>query len=62
MPLTIEHFPDNPSDRQYCFVWTRALDGKTVRFGCSTEQDCKRQFDQFNARAEAADAKLQETM
>lgn len=64
MPLEIVHFPDNPPepDRRWCFVWTRALDGKQIRFGCSTEEDCKAHFEQFNARAEAADAKLLETM
>ncbi len=62
MPLTIEHFPDNPPERQHFFVWTSALDGKQIRFGCSTQEDCEHNLDQYRARAEAADAKLLETM
>ncbi len=62
MPLDVRHYPDNPQDRDWCFVWTRAKDGKEIRFGCSTKEDCERMRPQFQVRADAADAKLLETM
>lgn len=62
MPLAIEHFPDNPEDRKYCFVWTRAKDGARIRFGCSTQEDCEHNFDHYNGRAVKADDHNSETM
>ena len=55
--ITVQHFPDNPEDRQYCLVWARKVDGQSVRFHCSTEEDCTKALPKFKERAILADEK-----
>lgn len=58
MTVTIEHFPENRKDRQWCFVWTRKIDGERVRFGCDeSKENCEVSLAQFRERARVADEK-----
>jgi hypothetical protein len=55
MPVVVEAFPDQGSQRTHCLVWTRPSDGARIVFGCDTEENCATALPLYAARAQRAE-------